>query len=199
MVATSSGVVVVADHFWQALQAPQRTEDRLGSRRQCAGSTMPIRDKPLSRRSRRWRRVRWRAKTATPAAALNSAKTRLVPSYELPMLAHATMEPMNCTADVRDGPLRPVRRHAGPADGAGGRRRRRGPEAGRGQRQTTLLGGGFGRRLEVDFIPAAVAASKARGCAGEADLDPRRRDARAGTYRPPARDESAAASTRPAG
>jgi isoquinoline 1-oxidoreductase subunit beta len=28
---------------------------------------------------------------------------------------------------------------------------------------TTLLGGGFGRRLEVDFIPAAVAASKAVG------------------------------------
>jgi isoquinoline 1-oxidoreductase beta subunit len=28
---------------------------------------------------------------------------------------------------------------------------------------TTLLGGGFGRRLEVDFIPSAVEASKAVG------------------------------------
>src|SRR3989449_5629034 len=36
-----------------------------------------------------------------PDAALPAAPTKLDAAYELPFLAHATMEPMNCTAHVR--------------------------------------------------------------------------------------------------
>src|SRR5262249_50934423 len=83
--------------------------------------------------------------------------------YESQFLAHATMEPMNCTAQVTDesctvwGPLQ-------------------GPElakvtlAGmfkfRPEQVTinrTLLGGGFGRRLLVDFVVQAAVISKAVG------------------------------------
>ena len=35
------------------------------------------------------------------ASALKRAEKTLSAVYELPLLAHATMEPMNCTADVR--------------------------------------------------------------------------------------------------
>ena len=40
-------------------------------------------------------------KAGDATAALASATTRVQATYEAPYLAHATMEPMNCTADVR--------------------------------------------------------------------------------------------------
>jgi isoquinoline 1-oxidoreductase beta subunit len=79
------------------------------------------------------------------------------------MLAHAAMEPMNCTADVKTdrcdiyvGTQVQQMAQAAAADAAGLK-----PD--QVNVHTTLLGGGFGRRLEVDFIPAAVTASKALG------------------------------------
>jgi isoquinoline 1-oxidoreductase beta subunit len=53
---------------------------------------------------------------------------------------------------------------------------------------TTLLGGGFGRRLDVDFIPAAVIASKAVGAPVKV-IWTREDDMMHGTFRPPAREE----------
>ncbi|HEY0315500.1 MAG TPA: molybdopterin cofactor-binding domain-containing protein [Sphingomonas sp.] len=76
--------------------------------------------------------------------------------FELPYLAHAPMEPMNCTAHVRDdgcevwvGTQAPGMAQAGAAGVLGLK-----PE------QVTinnhLIGGGFGRRLEVDYVVTAV-------------------------------------------
>ena len=82
---------------------------------------------------------------------------------------------MNCTADVKaDGCDLYVGTQVQQA-AQSGRGRGRGPRAGTGQGlHTTLLGGGFGRRLEVDFIPAAVDGLEGGRRTGEADLDPRR-------------------------
>ncbi|MEA1648105.1 xanthine dehydrogenase family protein molybdopterin-binding subunit [Nitrospirillum sp. BR 11164] len=77
-------------------------------------------------------------------------------SYELPFLAHAPMEPMNCTVHLRPGACAVwtgtqvmTKAQAMAAQAAGLK-----PE------QVTvhnhLLGGGFGRRLEVDMIDKAV-------------------------------------------
>jgi isoquinoline 1-oxidoreductase beta subunit len=57
---------------------------------------------------------------------------------------------------------------------------------------TTLLGGGFGRRLEVDFIPAAILASKAVGKPVKV-IWSREEDTTHDAYRPPAHDEVSAA------
>ena len=37
-----------------------------------------------------------------PTAAIKGAARVVRADYELPLLAHATLEPQNCTADVRD-------------------------------------------------------------------------------------------------
>jgi isoquinoline 1-oxidoreductase subunit beta len=52
---------------------------------------------------------------------------------------------------------------------------------------TTLLGGGFGRRLEVDFVPAAVVASKALGKPVKL-IWTREDDMTHDLFRPPARE-----------
>jgi isoquinoline 1-oxidoreductase beta subunit len=83
--------------------------------------------------------------------------------YELPFLAHATMEPMNFTADVRKdsclvyGPTQFQQLAAGVAAQVSGLP----PE--QVTVRTTFLGGGFGRRIDVDFIAQAVEISKAIG------------------------------------
>ncbi len=83
--------------------------------------------------------------------------------YEVPFLVHATMEPMNCTADVRaDGcdvyaPTQFQTVNQLTAAKIAGLK----PEQVR--IHTTYLGGGFGRRAEEDFIVEAVEVSKAMG------------------------------------
>lgn len=98
-----------------------------------------------------------------PEKVLGSASKGLEATYHLPYLAHATMEPMNCTAHVekdqchvwvptqyQTAVLRTVSKLTG-------------VKANRISVQTTYLGGGFGRRFETDVVEEAVLLSKATG------------------------------------
>ena len=80
--------------------------------------------------------------------------------YEVPFLAHATMEPMNCTVDLKNdgcdiwcGTQVPVLAQAAAA-------RLTGLGEGQVRVHNFYLGGGFGRRLEVDYVAQAVALAK---------------------------------------
>jgi len=84
------------------------------------------------------------------------AARRIEQVYRAPYLAHATMEPINCTARVADGKVElwaptqvPGLARAIAAQAAGVRE-----EAV--TVHVTYLGGGFGRRLDVDFVGQAV-------------------------------------------
>ncbi|PVY70929.1 isoquinoline 1-oxidoreductase beta subunit [Cupriavidus alkaliphilus] len=83
--------------------------------------------------------------------------------YEVPYLAHATMEPMNATADVRAdgaeiwGPTQVCGEIAQRLSGALGLPAERIAVHG------TFVGGGFGRREEFDVFVQAALASKAAG------------------------------------
>jgi isoquinoline 1-oxidoreductase beta subunit len=88
--------------------------------------------------------------------------TVIAAEYEVPFLAHATMEPMNCTVDPATGEAWvSTQFQDGPAyvDG-GGARGRLASGLGRGTGQakvhTTRVGGGFGRRLQVDYVTEAT-------------------------------------------
>ncbi|HEX6703289.1 MAG TPA: molybdopterin cofactor-binding domain-containing protein [Albitalea sp.] len=88
--------------------------------------------------------------------ALKGAARRIEAVYRAPYLAHATMEPINCTAQVRDGRVTVW----APTQVPGLARAMAARVAGVPEDAVTLhvtyLGGGFGRRLEVDFVGQAV-------------------------------------------
>ena len=83
--------------------------------------------------------------------------------YFLPYLAHSTMEPVNCTADVSNGRCRII----GPIQFQQGGQAVAAAAAGVRPEdvtiETTFLGGGFGRKLELDFIRQVAEISKMAG------------------------------------
>ena len=190
VLTSGNGVVVVADHYWQARQARDALKITwiegpnagLDSKRIAAtlagagepGSGIPVRSE------------------GDAVAALAGAHRVVRAVYRLPLLAHATLEPMNCTADVRDGAcdLYVGTQVQGIAQATAAKAA--GLEPSQVRVHTTLLGGGFGRRLEVDFIPAAVEASKALGMPVQV-IWTREDDMTHDTYRPAAHDVIAGA------
>ncbi|MBQ0936023.1 xanthine dehydrogenase family protein molybdopterin-binding subunit [Ideonella paludis] len=102
------------------------------------------------------------AKTEGDAAAQQPAK-RVEAVYEAPYLAHACMEPMNCTAWVKadeveiwagtqsQGPLQGILSQVASV------------QPGKVKVNTMMLGGGFGRRFAPDFVIDATLLSKISG------------------------------------
>ncbi|MFO1338351.1 MAG: molybdopterin cofactor-binding domain-containing protein [Burkholderiaceae bacterium] len=91
------------------------------------------------------------------AGAWASAPTQLEALYTAPYLAHATMEPMNCTAQVHpDGTVEVWAPTQVPDQAREAAARVAGVPVERVTLHVTLLGGGFGRRLEVDVVAQAV-------------------------------------------
>ncbi len=92
--------------------------------------------------------------------ALSQASRKWEALYSAPFLAHAAMEPINCSAQLKDGHLT-VWCGTQVASLA---RWRAAQVAGLETEQVTLhvplLGGGFGRRLELDMIEEAVLIAK---------------------------------------
>jgi len=89
-------------------------------------------------------------------SAMASAVTRVEATYQVPFLAHATMEPMNCTAHVRkDGCEIWVGNQVIPRAQATAAKTT-GLPLDKVVVHNHLLGGGFGRRLEIDGVTRAV-------------------------------------------
>jgi isoquinoline 1-oxidoreductase beta subunit len=118
------------------------------------------------------------------AAAMQTAAKKIEAIYESPILAHAAMEPMNATASVTaDG----VEVWA-PTQAQGlipqAVNAITGTAADKVQVHTTFLGGGFGRRFEMDFVEYAVRASQAVGAPVKV-MWSREEDTQHDFYRPP--------------
>jgi len=102
-------------------------------------------------------------KDGAGAAALEGAARRIEAVYELPFLAHAPLEPMNCTAEVRRGSAEIWAPTQGPQQLQEAVARALGLEAREVVVHTTLLGGGFGRRANPDFAVEAAEVARAAG------------------------------------
>jgi isoquinoline 1-oxidoreductase beta subunit len=157
VVRLDDAVAVVADHMWAAKQGLAALAIRWDDGPNAAVSTADV-VRGLAAAAERPGVVARNEGDAEEAIAAAAVKLEAV--YEAPFLAHATMEPMNCTVHVRpDGcevwtgsqvlaraqataaqvtgfPLEKVIVH------------------------NFLLGGGFGRRLEHDYVTQAVRIAK---------------------------------------
>ena len=160
VIQVSNGIGVVADNTWSAMEGRRALEVKWDEGPNASVNSASI-SKLFAERAGQPGAVA--RKEGDAAAAFSAAAKKIEAVYEVPYLAHATMEPMNCTAHVRaDGcdvwvPTQfQTFTQATAARLAGVK-----PEAV--QVHTTFLGGGFGRRSELDFVVDAVELSKAAG------------------------------------
>jgi isoquinoline 1-oxidoreductase beta subunit len=160
VVKISSGIAVVADNYWAAskgAQALQVTWDegplKVWSSGDIMKTYMALAEKPgkVARND------------GDALAALKSNSKSIERVFELPFLAHATMEPMNCTADVRANSCDVWVPTQGQTASHEAAIAASGLKAEAVNIHTTYLGGGFGRRGEADFVTDAVETSKAVG------------------------------------
>jgi len=153
------GVGIVADNFWAARKGRQalKVEWENGPNASVTSASIYADFKEAAETGKA---IEAR-KQGDVAAAKGSAAKTVEAEYFTPYLAHATMEPMNCAADVRaDGcDIHVGTQFPGFVSNAAA------PAAGLKPEQVTvhnkLLGGGFGRRAEMDFVVDAVTLSKA--------------------------------------
>ncbi|MBT9525296.1 MAG: xanthine dehydrogenase family protein molybdopterin-binding subunit [Rhizobacter sp.] len=89
-------------------------------------------------------------------AASAAAARRIEAVYQAPYLAHVAMEPINCTARVKGGIVDVWAPTQVPDMARAEAARVAGVDKSAVNLHVTFLGGGFGRRLEVDYVGQAV-------------------------------------------
>lgn len=119
-----------------------------------------------------------------PSSALSGASIKLEALYRAPYLAHAAMEPINCTAQVADGLVTLWAATQSPSFARAIAARVAGVSEDDVVLHVTYLGGGFGRRLEVDMIGQAVRVALETGGRPVQLVWPREEDLTHDFYRP---------------
>ena len=160
VVEISRGIAVVADNTWAAMQGRRALDVKWDEGPNANASSDSISKLFADQMSQPGAEAR---KEGDAASALTGAAQKIEAVYEVPYLAHATMEPLNATADVRAdrvdvwAPTQFQTMAQGMAAKVSGLK----PE--NVFIHTTYLGGGFGRKAGTDFVMEAVETSKAIG------------------------------------
>ncbi|MGJ0506242.1 MAG: molybdopterin cofactor-binding domain-containing protein [Methylocystis sp.] len=153
IVRLENAVAVIADHMWAAEKGLAALDIVWDEGENAHVSTADI-VKQLEEAARGPAVVS--RKDGDVAKAMAVAAKTVEATYQSPFLAHATMEPINCTAHVRQdgcevwvGTQVITRARAAAAAAAG-------LPVEKVRIHNFLLGGGFGRRLDVDYVTQAV-------------------------------------------
>jgi isoquinoline 1-oxidoreductase beta subunit len=159
VVQISGGVAVVADNYWSASRGAQALEITWdeGPLAKLTSAEILTRYRELARKPGK---VARNDGNADAAIAGSKAFER---TFEAPFLAHATMEPMNCTADYRADGCDVYVPTQGQTPSHAAAVAASGLPADKVKIHVTYMGGGFGRRGEADFVMDAVETSKAVG------------------------------------
>lgn len=176
------GIAVVADGFWPAKKGREALE--------IVWDDGPLANLDSKTQGEEYAKLasqpgKIARKEGDAAGAMGSVAQKFDAVYELPYLAHAPMEPINCVADVREDSceiytgtqFQTVDRNTAAAV--------LGMKPEKVKLHTTLLGGGFGRRAVPDshFVVEAVQISKAVKAPVKV-IWTREDDTRGGFYRP---------------
>jgi isoquinoline 1-oxidoreductase subunit beta len=154
----TGGIAVIADHYWlarKALDAVKITWDVSKTANVSSTEAKTLMAKTLdSDTGFEFYKV------GDVDAAMSTATKRITAEYYAPNLAHAPLEPMNCTVEFKDGKANVWVATQVPdfARNAVAKVLGIAPEAV--TVNVAYLGGGFGRRLEVDVISAAASIAK---------------------------------------
>jgi isoquinoline 1-oxidoreductase beta subunit len=155
-------VAVVADNFWAAKQGLAAAAPRFEDGANAMVSTASI-VADMAKVSQGGGAVARNDGDALKVLEGQDGR-RIDAVYEMPFLAHATMEPMNCTVDLRADACHLWVGTQVPALAQGAAAKVAGLPVDKVQVHNFYIGGGFGRRLEVDNVIQAVAfATLAKG------------------------------------
>ncbi len=147
------GVAVVAEHTWAAMQGRDALAITWDEGENITLSSAEIHDSLLA------------AVASDPASVegIGGVAQSLGATYDVPFLAHMPMEPMNCTADVRGSSAEVWAPTQDPQGAAYAVAQATGISLNNVTLHVPQIGGGFGRRLEVDYAPEAARISQAVG------------------------------------
>jgi len=161
VVQVSTGVAVVAENTWAAMEGRRKLTVKFDEGAVAAFSTPGITQSfidavaPGGGVSMR--------KDGDAAAALAGAAKKLDAVYQTPYLAHAPMEPLNCTAWVKADSCEIWASTQGQSTARAVGARITGLPPEKVQVYTEYMGGGFGRRAREDYMGEAVEISKTIG------------------------------------
>ncbi|MDY0977054.1 molybdopterin cofactor-binding domain-containing protein [Massilia sp. CFBP9012] len=177
-----AGVAVVASTWWQARQAAQALPVTWQPGEGATLSSAAV----LAGLARALDEERGYVYHETGAQEVAGAVRTLQAEYRAPFLAHAALEPVNCTAQVAHGKVRLWASTQVPSIAVDCAARVAGVAREDVAIEVMLLGGGFGRRLEVDMVAQAVAVARATGGQPVQLIWTREQDTMHDVYRPAA-------------
>jgi len=157
VVRLADAVAVVAEHMWAAQQGVAALDIRWDEGPNAQLTTADI-VRQLDAASQKPGVVA--RKDGDVAQAMAGAARKIEAIYQVPFLAHATMEPVNCTVHVRPDGCDVWVGTQVPTFAQTAAAKVTGLPKDSVLVHNHLLGGGFGRRLEVDFIVRAVEIAK---------------------------------------
>lgn len=157
VVEIPQGIAVVADSTWNAMQGRNALEVDWDEGTNAGLNSAAI-HAMLEEFSDKEGAV---AEENGDVGLMQKAAKRVDATYEVPFLAHATMEPMNATADVRNDKCEIWAPTQSPEWARGATAEALGGSPDDVTLHVTFLGGGFGRRFDPDFVVEAVNVSKA--------------------------------------
>ncbi len=158
VVQISNGVAVVADNYWSATKGIQALDITWDDGPHATLTSDGILKQYAELAQKPGKEAR---KQGNADAAYASAPKKFERVFEAPFLAHATMEPMNATADVKADSCDVYVPTQGQTACHMAAIAASGLPMNKVKIHTTYLGGGFGRRGEADYVTEAVEISKA--------------------------------------
>jgi len=158
--STTGGVAVLADNSWAAIQGRNALDVKWNEGGAANESTPELHKQFLANASKPGKVVR---NDGDADSALAASLKKIEAAYEFPFAPHACMEPMNCTVHIRPDSAEAWVPTQAPqwAQGVIAEAAKLPPE--KVVVHTTLMGGGFGRRYQADFVMEAAQVAKATG------------------------------------